>query len=33
MKKFSLLIFTIFLSVTKLVYAEEIWTEQELKGR
>ena len=32
MKKFSLLIFTIFLSVTKLVYAEEIWTEEELKG-
>ena len=32
MKKFSLLIFTIFLSATKLVYAEEIWTEEELKG-
>ena len=32
MKKISLLIFALFLSVTKLVYAEEIWTEEELKG-
>lgn len=32
MKKYSLLIFTLFLSINKLTYAEEIWTSEELKG-